>query len=419
MATISWVVFKHHRKQDGTFNPKIRVYHNGTTVYLPTPIFTSFVRFRRGASSGTITDGNVEDALNSRVKVMRRIVNDFDFVVEGCEDAKAVAAFLDRKMNQDKTLDFISFLKDIMQEMPEKGTKGMYRTLFSNLVRFVGTETLPVRKLDSDFLRRLASWLKSENRYTGGDTRLSSKPLRDSTIQSYFSILQRVYNKMLRKYNDYDTGDIVIPHDPFRNFVPDLHVSYQKKAVAADVIRRIAAYEPSRWGTASRLFARDMFLLSFALAGMNIMDIYTCETYRDGRIDYCRTKTREKKQGRAFISVPVSPEIADIFDRYRDGEGLRVFDLYQRFPTIHIVRATLSNGMKLLSRDLGLEPTTFYAARHSFATIARNDCDVSMDDIALCLTHRSGYDMTDTYVRPDFSRVDRVIRKVLDYVFHS
>ena len=60
-----------------------------------------------------------------------------------------------------------------------------------------------------------------------------------------------------------------------------------------------------------------------------------------------------------------------------------------------------------------------HVARHSFATIARNDCDVSMDDIALCLTHRSGYDMTDTYVRPDFSRVDRVIRKVLDYVFHS
>lgn len=35
MATITWVVFKHHRKADGTYNPKIRVYHNGSTAYIP------------------------------------------------------------------------------------------------------------------------------------------------------------------------------------------------------------------------------------------------------------------------------------------------------------------------------------------------------------------------------------------------
>lgn len=40
-----------------------------------------------------------------------------------------------------------------------------------------------------------------------------------------------------------------------------------------------------------------------------------------------------------------------------------------------------------------------------------------MDDIALCLTHRSAFNMTDTYVKPDFSRVDHVIRLVLDYVY--
>ena len=40
-----------------------------------------------------------------------------------------------------------------------------------------------------------------------------------------------------------------------------------------------------------------------------------------------------------------------------------------------------------------------------------------MDDIALCLTHASFYRVTDTYVKPDFSRVDRVIEKVVDHVF--
>lgn len=419
MATISWVVFKHHKKQDGTFNPKIRVYHNGTTAYLPTPIFTNFVRFKRGASSGTITDGNVEDALNSRVKAMRRITNDFDYIIEDCEDAKAVVAFLDRKMNQNKKLDYLAFLRDTIQGLPEKGTKDLHRTLLTNLVHFIGSETLPIRKLDSAFLSRFEAWLKSENRSFDKESRLYSRPLHDSTIHAYLSILQRVYNKMLRKYNDYDTGDIVIARDPFKSFTPDLHIEYTKRAIPAETIRRIASYNPQKGNPESRTFARDMFLLSFCLAGMNIVDIYTCDTYHDGRIEYCRTKTREKKQGHAFISVPVSPEIAETFNRYRDIDNIRVLGLYKKYDTIRLVRTTICRGMKLLCRDLGLEPFTFYAARHSFATIARNDCDVSMEDIALCLTHRSGFDMTDTYVKPDFSRVDKVIRKVLDFVFHT
>lgn len=418
MATISWVVFKHHKKKDGTFNPKIRLYHNGTTVYLPTPIFTSFVRFRRGASSGSITDGNVEDALNSRVKVMRRIINDFDFIVEECEDAKAVAAFLDRKMNQEKTLDFISFLKDSIQEMPNKGTKTVYRILLANLIQFVGSDKLPIRKLDSSFLKRFEAWLKSENRGVRGNPNLSSRSLQDSTVQLYFSAIRATYNRMLRKYNDYDKGDIVITRDPFKNYSPSLHIEYSKKAVPAEIIRRIASYVPKKGNPESRIFARDIFLLSFCLAGMNIVDIYTCETFHNGRIDYCRTKTRDKKKGHAFISVPVSPEIESLFERYRDREGTHVFNLHKRYKTMVLVRSALSYGMKALCRDLGIEPITFYAARHSFATIARNDCDVSMEDVALCLTHRSGFDMTDTYVKPDFSRVDRVIRKVLDFVFH-
>lgn len=40
---------------------------------------------------------------------------------------------------------------------------------------------------------------------------------------------------------------------------------------------------------------------------------------------------------------------------------------------------------------------TTYTARHSFATIARNECGVSKDDISMCLTHSSGLDITDRY----------------------
>lgn len=49
----------------------------------------------------------------------------------------------------------------------------------------------------------------------------------------------------------------------------------------------------------------------------------------------------------------------------------------------------------------------------TFDTIARNDCNVSKDDVALCLTHQSRIKITDTYIKPDYSRIDEVVRKVV------
>lgn len=59
-----------------------------------------------------------------------------------------------------------------------------------------------------------------------------------------------------------------------------------------------------------------------------------------------------------------------------------------------------------------------HTARHSFATIARNDCGVSKDDISMCLTHSSGLDITDRYIEKDWKIIDRVQHKVLTLVFN-
>ena len=39
-------------------------------------------------------------------------------------------------------------------------------------------------------------------------------------------------------------------------------------------------------------------------------------------------------------------------------------------------------------------------------SIARNECGISMDDVAMCLNHKSGHDVTDTYIKKDWSRID-------------
>lgn len=418
MATISWVILKHHKKADGTYNPKIRVIHKRTTAYVATQIFTSFVRFKRGETTGTLTDGNIEDSLNDKVKDIRRIINTYDYIIEECENAKAVVNFIDKKMNESRDLDFLSFAEEYINKMEDNGSKRTAVCMIANLRNYVDSDNLPVKRLTSSFLTRFEAWLRTPRTLVINGKKRKKFPIKDSSIQTYMLKLQTVYNKMLLQYNDYELGDIVIPGDPFKRYSPPNPGASAKKAVEASVIRKIASYSPSDKRRSQKLqYVKDMFILSFCLAGMNPIDMFTCNTYRNERIEYCRTKTKKVKKDNAFISVPVLEEIRDIFDRYQDKDGKRVFCFYKIFTDLIDMRKTLVYGMKALCIDLGIEPMTFYAARHSFATIARNDCAVSMDDIALCLTHTSGHNITDTYVKPDFSRVDAVIGKVMNYVF--
>ena len=359
MATIAWVVFKHHKKADGTYNPKIRVYHKGTTAYISTPIFTPFVRFKRGESTGTVTNGDITDSLNDRVKTMRQILNKFDYAIDNCEDAKSVVAFLDRKMNRSKDLDFIQFAEKSIGEMPDNGTKITRIALIVKLKEFIGEGSLPVTKITFSFLTRFESWLT-----LGKEKEGMQKGLKASTVKTYMESFRTLYNKMLRAYNDYDTGDIVISGDPFKIYHPIRKIQYRKKAVDAEVIRMIAGYTPSKGSAKARTLAHDMFLLSFGLAGMNMADIYACETLKGNRIEYCRTKTRNKRADGAFMSVPVMPEIQELFDRYRDPNGLRVFNLYIS-ANKNALMADISYGMFTMCRDLGIEPITFYLARHN------------------------------------------------------
>jgi hypothetical protein len=61
-------------------------------------------------------------------------------------------------------------------------------------------------------------------------------------------------------------------------------------------------------------------------------------------------------------------------------------------------------------------PTTKWA-RHTWATIARNECKISKDDVALCLGHEDeDNNVTDMYIKYDYSIIDVCNRKVIDMI---
>ena len=72
--------------------------------------------------------------------------------------------------------------------------------------------------------------------------------------------------------------------------------------------------------------------------------------------------------------------------------------------------------MRQLRKATGITDITFYWARHTFATIARNKCQMNKDDIAEALNHVDGdHKITDIYIEKDWSIVDKVQAAVMKF----
>lgn len=427
MATVSWVVFKHHKKSDNTYNPKIRISHNRTSSYISTSIYTELVRFKRNSASGTITSEKIKEELDGLVREYRQIINEHQDVVNECETSKDIVAMIERR-KQRKEIDFIEFAKCFIGKTPNEGTKTVKTTGINSLCHFLnhknGNEKLLIKDLTSRFLREYEAWLRQERYITVRQNKtakqayktIKKSALNDTGIHSYMGIIQSVFNAALLHFNDYEKGDIIITNDPFKVYTIPAVLEAKKRAVDVDIIRKIYNYSPINKRKRTTMFTRDIYILSFLLAGMNAVDMLNCRMV-NGRIEYERQKTKDRRKDNAFISVYVHPLALPIINKYRDLSGKNLFDFYKRYSNVRNLTKGIHRGMRSLCEELGIDYIQFYSARHSFATIARNECDISKDDISLCLNHSSGKTVTDTYIKQDFLRIDKVINKVVEYVF--
>lgn len=146
--------------------------------------------------------------------------------------------------------------------------------------------------------------------------------------------------------------------------------------------------------------ARDVFLLSFLLIGINEADLRKLKKkdLRNGRIEYIRAKTKKP------YSVKVEPEAMEIINRYK-AKG----DLLLELPK------PLNEEFRKMGEALLGEPITYYYARHSWATIAYS-LDVPEHIIAQALGHATAHTITSIYIKRDEKKVDKANRAVIDYL---
>lgn len=232
--------------------------------------------------------------------------------------------------------------------------------------------------------------------------------------------------KHLRNVINFAIDDGITQNYPFRNF----HIKMQEtrmRVLPVEKMRRLMEMELT--GAQSRY--RDMFLLSFYLIGINIVDMskLTADSIVNGRIEYRRSKTGK------LYSIKLEPETLAIIERHRgDKHLLSWFDKNENHSQIiaNANRALSIIGEKVLDENGNvkrlrngkpviepLEPNlSTYYARYSWATYAAL-LDIPRDTISECLGHKYGSTITGVYIQFSRDKIDAANRKVIDYVLNK
>jgi integrase len=246
-----------------------------------------------------------------------------------------------------------------------------------------------------------------------------------TTINNSVAAIRTLFNAVKDEYNDYDLGILNVKNDPFRKLVlPQYLSNASAKALSVDDIRKIIDFEiPKKKGyrLSTMNDGKDYFLLSFYLLGINPVDMYylSHEQYANGRITYSRRKT-QRRVGGSEISIPVCDKARELIEKHK-GRGEWLLDMQQNYNKVEgvvsMVSKVLDNIYSLMDLGIDEDNFTWYSARHTWASIAANECHYSDAEVARALNHQSEHKVTRGYIRPDWSLLDRMNEAVLKVVF--
>ena len=283
-------------------------------------------------------------------------------------------------------------------ETKQGRTRQIYETTWKRICEF----TDKAERLNFEDIT--AKWLNEFNGYMA----------KRSPAQNARSIHLRDIRAVFNFAIDEEMTDLY----PFRKFKIK-STPTMKRSLSADDIRMIATMPLLPWQEEYR----DVFMLIFYLIGINIVDLFslTHENVQNGRIVYTRRKTKR------IYSIKIEPEAQEILERRKGTTHL--IDVADRYKDHTNFTSRFNKALKTFGtwevdehhkQKVRYKPywdfLSSYWARHSWATIAYNDCNIPVDVISQALGHSMGNKVTMVYINSDSKKVDEANRKVIDRV---
>ena len=420
MLIIKAEIKKDGMRVDGTYNVKLRFTLERRVKRLSTSLFVKPEELTKtgGFKKNTKVYKEIEALLTAyqeKCNAMQIDLNHYSL-----DDVFNRLKF-DELKEQD--IDFIAFARKWTSEATIKGVKN-YVTVINSLVSFIQSDCLPISEINHSFLKKYSDYLNRRRNERIARMKTTGKRIPSNRMISlYLGSIRHLYKEAQNAYNDSDNGFILIPNSPFDNFKIPKQEATRKRALDRNTIKAIwkLPYKNKVKGYKSTCrydLAKDCFIMSFCLMGMNSVDLYNATEFKAGRIIYNRTKTKDRRLDNARMEVVVPKLILPLMEKYKDKTGQRLFNFHHYYADHKAFNKAINYGLKEIGLQLGIDDLEYYAARHSWATIALNKVGIDKYTVHAALNHvDESMRVTDIYIQRDFVNENKANAKVVRYVF--
>ena len=399
MATIKAVVLKSKPIKGDRYRIRISVAHGGETRYILTNIILDSIKEFK---NGQIVKRPDAAILNTKLRaILQRYQSYLDEIeyLNGLTCPEVVCLLLNGAKEKLRTIKAI-YEEYVENSRISDGSKMTYHAWYTRICRELG-ESYLIEQLSCSTLMAMERKLRARN--------LSSSYIRD--VMLFLSQLTKYAKRC---------GYVTFKIDPFLGYrLPKTHV--RDSWLTVDDIKNFRDYDcsPNKnpgARTLARARARDVFMLSFYLGGMNIADMARINfKEQKGVIKYVRKKIQNHERNNKYVEFEIPEEAKEILDRLVDKDGYIV--LGKSRSRDKIKHWAINYYLKIIGRSIGIPNLIFYSARKTFAQIAFNlGVNTAVIDYILGHSVNKGGTSLYSYIRVTPEMATKAIRLVLDNI---
>lgn len=390
MATIKLAVLKHTKSKDGSYKIRISIGHRSETHYIVTPYSVNALS---EFDNGIVI--RVPNAHEINIK-LRNLLNDYEERLERInspEDytCKELRDLLKSMRTHSSKVTFKQVSEQYQKELIEDG-RGSYAGMLQNSLRlffeFTGGDVF-LSEISTITISEFERWLKRKG---------VSQTYISMTLSMTRTIVNRAIRMQLVTYSVHPFTYWKRPADPER----ELDISVEDVRAIRDAQPRLK----------KQRIARDIFMLSYYLGGINLIDLLEIDFRGVSVLEYTRHKSRNMKLSDKRISFTLQPEAKELISKWMNRNTGRL-DFGYKFSYKNFL-AYVTRSIKSLAKDIDIQDyrkVCYYTARKSFVQHGF-DLGISLEVLEYCI----GQSVKNN--RPIFNYL-KIMRKHADVAFRQ
>lgn len=393
MAKVSFVLDQRTQNKFGQSPVKIQITNRNTMTQISTGIFVRAKDFtdnpnfpidRHVLGAKEIT-AQLQAAANKYIETV------LDLHERGRLDSMTAAEirqYAERKRQQTPSRNFSETLQYyIDNHCTTEKTKGTYLYTQQKLNAYTDNAILEFEDIDYPFLLEFKDWMINHE-------------LKTNTRGIVFRCMRAVWNygiktRIAKRDDNPFTSDFRI--ESATKEIDYLPLKVWKKLCTADL-------------KGGQAMARDFFLLSFYLCGINPVDLYNMD--RCGRKEVSFVRQKIAFHDPEPCKIGIQPAAQAIIDKYRGDNKLLSF--FEHYSCYNVFKRFITTKLKEAGEAIQYPRLYFYQARYSWATYAVN-VGVSELVIDKALGHKPRGLVGQRYAYVSWDMVNRANKDVIDF----